>query len=156
LGPIAIILLMLGSSALGVILVHFFPLLKRAFAGNNLLELRVAQRAAQAFINEEVFATRDRTGILLFLSLFEHKVIVVGDSGINAKVHQTEWSDVVDRVVRGINAGRSAEGLIDAIHQCGTLLKMHGVKRRSDDTNELSNRLRMGSSKQKPKRRNRR
>lgn len=147
LGPIEVILLILGSTALGMILVHFVPSLKRVLAGNDLLEKRVAQRAAQAFIAEEVFETRDRTGILLFFSLLEHKVIVVGDSGINAKVHQTEWQDVVDRVVRGVNAGKPAEGLIDAIRQCGTLLKMHGVKRRDRDTNELPNRLRIGSTR---------
>ena len=147
LGPIEIILILLGSTALGMILTHFLSFLKRLFAGNDLLEQRVAQRAAQAFIAEEVFETQDRTGILLFLSLLERKVIVVGDSGINAKVHQTEWQDVVDRVIRGINTGRPTDGLVDAIHQCGTLLKLHGVKRRKRDVNELSNRLRIGSSR---------
>ena len=39
--------------------------------------------AMAAFVEEEVFSTRDRTGILLFLSLFEHRVVVLGDSGIN-------------------------------------------------------------------------
>lgn len=155
LGPIEIILLLLGSLALGMILVHFIPSLKRMLAGNDLVEQRVAQRAAQAFIAEEVFNTRDRTGILLFLSFLEQKVIVVGDSGINAKVHQSEWHDVVDRVVRGVNAGRPAEGLIDAIHQCGTLLRTHGVKRRAGDKNELPNRLRIGSSRGSAKRRKR-
>ena len=156
LGPIEIILILLGSTALGMILTHFLPFLKRLFAGNDLLEQRVAQRAAQAFIAEEVFETRDRTGILLFLSLLERKVIVVGDSGINAKVHQTEWQDVVDRVIRGINTGRPTDGLIDAIHQCGTLLKLHGVKRRKRDVNELANRLRIGSSRKSNGRRKKR
>ena len=146
LGPIEIILIIMGSIGLGMTLVHFLPSWKRLLTGNDLLEQRVAQRAAQAFVAEEVFKTRDRTGILLFLSFLEHKVIVVGDSGINAKVHQSEWQDVVNRVVQGINTGRPAEGLIDAIHQCGTLLKMHGVKRRPHDTNELANRLRLGSN----------
>jgi len=156
LGPIEIILILLGSTALGMILTHYLSFLKRLFAGNDLLEQRVAQRAAQAFIAEEVFETRDRTGILLFLSLLERKVIVVGDSGINAKVHQTEWQDVVDRVIMGINTGRPADGLVDAIQQCGTLLKLHGVKRRKRDVNELANRLRIGSSRKSKGRRKKR
>ena len=39
---------------------------------------------------EEVFSTEDRTGILLLLSLFEHRVVVLGDAGIKAKVGEGE------------------------------------------------------------------
>ncbi|MEK9137917.1 MAG: hypothetical protein AAB393_12400, partial [Bacteroidota bacterium] len=73
------------ASAAGALLAHFIPVLQRLFTGKHLIDLRVNQRAAQAFIAEEVFATRDRTGILIFLSLLEHRVLVLGDSGINAK-----------------------------------------------------------------------
>ena len=51
----------------------------RLFAGHAILDRRVAQRAAEAFTSEEVFATRDRTGILLFVSLAEHRVLVMAD-----------------------------------------------------------------------------
>lgn len=145
-GPIEIGIIVLGGTGLGMMLAHAAPLLKRFLAGNSLLEQRVAQRAAQAFIAEEVFNTRDRTGILLFVSFLEQKVLIVGDSGINAKVRQSEWEDVVARVVAGIDRGEAADGLIDAIHQCGVLLKKKGVRRRRDDKDELPNRLRVGKA----------
>ncbi|MBI2620206.1 MAG: hypothetical protein HYW57_09005 [Ignavibacteriales bacterium] len=146
-GPTEIGIILLGGTGLGMMLVRSSPLLRRLLAGNTLLEQRVAQRAAQAFIAEEVFNTRDRTGILLFVSFLEQKVLVVGDSGINRRVKQSEWEDVVARVVGGINSGRPADGLIDAILQCGVLLKRKGVRRRTDDRNELSNRLRVGGAR---------
>ncbi len=132
------------AAGLGLLLVNFIPVLKRLFAGNNMLDLRVYQRAAEAFIEEEVFGTRDRTGILIFLSLLERRVIVIGDNGINTKVEQSEWNEVVQRVVAGMRSGKTADGLIDAIKHCGLLLQQHGVERRTDDRDELSDRLRVG------------
>lgn len=144
-------LLTIGAAGVGTVLVAMIPPLKRFFAGQELIDHRVALRAADAFIAEEVFKTRDRTGILIFLSLEEHKVLVVGDRGITAKVDRSEWEDVVARIVRGINSGRPAEGLVDAIGQCGALLEKHGFRRERHDTNELPNRLR--SSAKHPRRR---
>lgn len=132
------------AGGLGVILPKFIPPMKRFFAGDRLMERRVEQRAAEAFISEEVFKTRERTGILIFLSILEHKVLVLGDSGINAKVKPEEWNDVVSRVVTGIRSGKPAEGLIDGIAQSGELLQKCGVAIRRDDTDELSDSLRMG------------
>ena len=123
----------------GMLLVQFIPALKRLFAGSSLIHRRVSQRAAEAFITEEVFNTRDRTGILIFLSLLERKVLVVGDAGINAKVGQQEWKGIVERVVSGMRNGRPAEGLIDAVQQSGVLLQRRGVEIRQDDTDELGN-----------------
>jgi len=152
LGPAEIGILVLGAMGAGIMVTHRLPALKRLLAGDALLEQRVAQRAAQAFIAEEVFNTHDRTGILLFLSHLEHKVLVVGDSGINERVEQSEWENIVTRLTLGINQGNAAEGLVDAINQCGNLLQKRGVKRRQKDRDELSNKLRTENKKSRRKR----
>lgn len=141
-GPVEMAIIALGALALGLIITPRMAPLKRLLAGDDLMELRVAQRAAQAFIAEEVFKTRDRTGILLFLSLFEHKVLVVGDSGISQRVDQAAWEGVVAAVTRGIRDGKPADGLVEAIRLCGLLLEQRGVRRRRSDRNELPDRLR--------------
>ncbi len=130
------------AGVVGVLLPKMIPPVKRLFAGEALMHTRVAQRAAEAFISEEVFKTRDRTGILIFLSMLEHKVLVLGDSGINAKVKPEDWNDIVNRIVLGIRSGKTAEGLLDGIEQCGILLQKHGVAIRPDDTDELPDSLR--------------
>jgi len=142
-GLLQILLVILLGAAIGMLLGRFVAPFRRFFAGNALLERRVAQRAAEAFVAEEVFKTKNRTGILIFLSLFERKVLVVGDAGINAKVAKDDWHDIVDRVVKGIRAGRPADGLIEAIQQCGQLLQQHGVSIRPDDQDELPDSLRL-------------
>ncbi len=139
----AVSLLTLCALAAGILLVKFVAPLKRMFAGHGLINRRVGQRAAEAFIAEEVFDTEGRTGILLFISLLERKVLVIGDSGINSHVKQEDWHDVVQRIVAGIRAGKPADGMIEAIGQCGTLLQKHGLPRRPDDRDELPDSVRL-------------
>jgi putative membrane protein len=138
-----VVLVSLLAFLLGMGLARFLPPVKRLFAGNTLLERRVALRAAAAFIGEEVFKTRDRTGILLFLSVLEHKVLVIGDEGINAKVEKLDWQDVANTVVAGIKSGKPADGLVQAIGKCGVLLERHHVRIKPDDTDELPDNLRI-------------
>ncbi len=139
----AVLAATMAAFCAGMALTQFIRPVKRLFAGPALMQKRVSQRAAEAFIAEEVFDTRERTGILLFVSLLEHQVLVVGDSGINARVKQEEWDDIVQSVIRGIRRGSTAEGLIEAIGKCGVLLERRGVERKVDDSDELRDDLRM-------------
>lgn len=145
LGVAQIVILILGAQAVGMVAVYFTPALKRFFAGQRLLDLRVTQRAAEAFVAEEIFRTKDRTGILIFLSLLERKVIVWGDVGINAKIEQHEWNEVVQLIISGMRAGQPSRALIAAIEKCGELLHREGVIPRPDDTDELTDALRFGN-----------
>ncbi len=131
------------AGILGALLAEYVPPFKRLLAGGTLLDRRVHQRAMQAFVEEEVFNTRDRTGILLFISLFEHRIEVLGDAGINRKVTPDEWTGVVLRIREGIRSGRVADGLVEAIGLCGGLLERGGVEIRPDDVNELSDDIRI-------------
>ena len=142
-GVLEISLAFLSATIFGAFLVHFLPPVKRFFAGAELLRHRVSQRADQAFLSEEVFKTRDRTGIMIFLSFLERRVVVLGDSGINAKVQQQEWDSVVETIVSGMKTGKPAEGLTHAILQCGDLLQRRGVGRKPGDKDELRDHLRV-------------
>jgi putative membrane protein len=96
----------------------------------------------KAFVDEEVFNTRDRTGILVFISTFEHRIEVLGDVGINEKVSSDEWADIVEHIRDGIKQGRFVDGVIDGIGMCGHLLEKSGVEIRGDDKNELPDAVR--------------
>lgn len=139
----AMALVMTLGGALGAALAVFVPPVRRALAGAARLDERVHRRAAQAFVDEEVFDTRDRTGILLFVSLFEHRIEVVGDAGINAKVEPAEWAEVVDLIRTGIRRDNLAAGLVAAVEKCGDLLHRRGIEVRPDDTDELDDGVRV-------------
>lgn len=136
--------IIVGTFLLGLVLVPMIPWFRRLLCGHALMDHRVSQRASSAFLSEEVFKTRERTGILIYLSFFERRVIVLGDAGINAKVAESDWQGIVHTIVKGIKQGRTADGLVDAIQECGELLQQHGFERRRDDTDELSDSLRIG------------
>ena len=135
----------LGGIA-GALLVPLVAPLQRVLAGSSELNTVVHRRALEALVEEEVFNTRDRTGILLFVSLFERRIEVLGDSGINAKVQPDEWEAIVERIQAGIRAGALAAGLVDAIDACGELLHRRGVEIRDDDTDELPDDVRLRDS----------
>jgi putative membrane protein len=136
--------LMVACFFFGMLIARSSPTFKRLMLGHAMMDRCVSQRASSAFLSEEVFRTRARTGILLFVSFFERRVVVLGDSGINAKVVQSEWDGIVHTLIQSVKKRRTVEGLVEAIQACGDLLQKHGVERERDDTDELSNSLRVG------------
>lgn len=136
-------LVTLGAGTLGALLAAYVSPLKRLLAGSDELVQQVHDRAMRAFVEEEVFLTRNRTGILLFISLFEHRIEVLGDTGINQHVTPDEWTDVVLRIREGIRSGHLADGLVEAIEMCGHLLDRGGIEIKPDDTNELPDSVRI-------------
>lgn len=135
-------LTILVSGLVGAAIGAFVPPVKRLLAGDTRLALMVHLRAMQAFVEEEVFATRDRTGVLLFISLFEHRIEVVADAEINRRVTSEDWGDIVAKIREGIRTDQLYEGLVDAFDLCGELLEAKGMELRPDDVNELGNQVR--------------
>lgn len=128
-----------AGAVAGYLLAHLVPAIERRLIPAESLDRRVRLRADSAFLEEEVFDTRDRTGILIFVALFEHRALILADSGIHRKVEAGEWERLVTRLVDGIRAGRTVDALVETIGRCGDLLERHGVARRADDTDELAN-----------------
>ena len=117
-----------AGGALGLLAVHLAPTLHRALAGAGTIAERTHRRAAAAFVDKEVFQTPGRTGILLFVSLFERRVVVLADSGIHARVEDGAWDALVGRVVDGIRRHDLGTALTAAIRECGDLLVRHGFR----------------------------
>lgn len=113
----------------------FCPPLVRFFTGRDEIAERVHGRAKQAFLEYEVFQTRRRTGVLIFVSLLEHRVVVLGDSGINAKVKSGEWDGIIQAILKGPSI---AQGIVDGIGRARELLLKHGFSAAEDDPNEIS------------------
>lgn len=113
----------------------------RRLVSEDALESRVDGRAAEAFLEEQVFATRDRTGVLIFVALFEHRVVILADQGIDDRVADDAWDRICDDLTAGIRRGAPTEALIHAVNRCVELLVEHGVHA-GDGGNQLSNRPR--------------
>ena len=105
-----------------------------------------AERAAElAFLENSVFATRGRTGVLILLSELEHKVVILGDEGIHARVQVSGWNEHVAHLGSRIRAGQSGAGLCEVIHRLGETLA-NTVPAEDENPNELDNRVRTHES----------
>ena len=142
--PLWALLAAVAGAGLGYLAAGGSDALKRLLVPDEVLVRQVDLAARAAFLDHEVFATRERSGVLLYLSLLEHRVEVLADSGVEAVVHPGEWDEIVAGIVRGIREGRAADALIEAIGRCGEILDRRGLERREDDADELANRLRLG------------
>jgi len=118
-------------------LVAGFDAIGRRLIPEDLIDHSVQLRAKAAFLEAEVFATRDRTGILVFLALFERRAVILADEAIHRAVPEGEWQHLVDDLIVGIKAKRSVAALVEAISRCGGLLEQYEVERRPDDKDEL-------------------
>jgi putative membrane protein len=86
----------------------------------------IAHRAAlEQFVIRGVAHTKDRAGILIFVSLAERYARIIADEGICARVPQSEWQGAVDALVAHMRDGHIADGYIAAIGACGRVLAKH-------------------------------
>jgi putative membrane protein len=84
-----------------------------------------------------VFNTKDRTGILIFISIMERRVELLADSGINAMISKDKWQDIVNNIIKGIKENDITTHLTRSIDECGNLLAEH-FPIQADDKNELT------------------
>lgn len=141
--PVFIFFVVILGGLIGAILPNFIPPLKRLLVTRQQLDQATRQRAENAFLEEEVFNTRHRTGIMIFISFFEHEVIVMADRGISKVVDQKEWDKMVADLIRRIREEKIIEGLESAIKRCGEILLEKGFYKTEDDVNELHDDLRI-------------
>jgi putative membrane protein len=112
--------------------------LKRLFISQREIEEEVDEAAALHFFREGLHQTRERTGILIFISVFERRVRVLGDQGINAKVSKDQWDRIVHIITDGIQQKNQAEALCRAVKEAGCILQAH-FPLGPHDRNELKN-----------------
>lgn len=119
-----------------VALVRRLPSLKLAFTPAARVRDAVHVRAVRAFHEKGLHRTREGNGILIFISLLEHKVWILGDRGINAVIPPERWTSLASGLASGIREGRMVETLVTTITEVGDILTKH-FPHRTDDTNEL-------------------
>ncbi len=112
------------------------PGFDRLIVPKAVIARNVHRRALVHFTESGAVNTRDRTGILFFISLRERRVEIIADEGINAKVQPGDWEGILANLLASIKKGKAAEGLELAIADCEEILKQH-FPVKGDDINEL-------------------
>lgn len=114
------------------------PALKKPFISKREMHDEVEEAAITAFYLNGLHRTRDLTGIIIYVSVFERSVQILADKGINDKVDPAVWADVVAMITAGIREGRPGEALCEGVKRCGDLITEH-FPIKHDDTDELPN-----------------
>jgi putative membrane protein len=125
--------------ALGYALASALPGFARAFVGERRASEVAEEQALQEFQRLELQRTEAATGVLLFVSLFERRVVVLGDRGIDEKIG-AGWTEIDRAVLAGVERGALKAGLVEAIGRCGGVLAEH-FPYRAGDRNELPDRV---------------
>lgn len=131
-----------GAILLGFALGRLVPWIERLFTLPSELTEQVQEKAVDAFVENQVFATKQRTGVLLYISVFEHRVTVLADQGIFGRAEPGVWNDVCATVTSGIRSGQPTEGIVAAIGKLAELLERLGNKAGDENPDELPNKVR--------------
>jgi len=101
------------------------PDFKRRFVSESRATEMANEQALQEFYSQGLHRTEAATGVLLFVSLLERRAVVLGDTGIDAKVGAEHWKHTTEAVLKGLRAGSLRQGLEDGLRSCADVLAEH-------------------------------
>lgn len=101
---------------------------------------RVRRRAIILFRAACEMRTSGRTGVLVYLSLAEHRAEIVADRAITEKVEPEVWGEAMANLVAEVKAGRPGQGLAKAVERIGEVLAA-ALPPVAANPNELPDRL---------------
>ena len=110
----------------------------RRFAAGRTMEERVAERAERAFLEEEVFRTEARDGLLLLFSLLERRVVILADEGLHQGVPVERWPRIAAAAAEDMARGPGPEAVVAGVERVGRLLSEAGFRASEQDRNELA------------------
>ncbi len=81
--------------------------------------------------------TKDRNGVLFYVSENKRKIAIIGDENIHKYVRQSFWNELIEEIIHSFKQNKYKEGLVSAIHKTGTKLKKYFPGNGKNNDNEL-------------------
>lgn len=100
------------------------------------------EKAVTIFNKLKMYQTRDRNGVLIYISFSDRKLAIIGDEGINSVVPTDFWKSTKNELIFRFKRNEFAQGIIDVVNEAGKQLQQY-FPVKSDDKNELSNEITM-------------
>ncbi len=122
--PLGIIELQLLVFAL-LALVFRWPPIKIKLVPRAVQRQYCVRRAREQFLAQNLHTTRERTGVLLYVSVAERHVELLADAGIHARVPTGTWDQVVNSLTARVKTGQVGGGFIEAVNAIGAQLTTH-------------------------------
>jgi putative membrane protein len=115
-----------------------FPIWHRWLASPSVRSAKAWAAAELEFYRSKIQNTKEATGILVFISLYEHQVVVLADKRISDKKPKETWNELISQILKGIKTDSLSAGLSEGLLQSGKLLKELFPANKVNE-NELSN-----------------
>ena len=124
----------------GVLIGSQIGWLRRLFTPRNQMVEEVSARAREVFFDKRVHHTSGATGMLIYVSLFEHMAVVLGDHEVLNKLGQTSLDQLCQLLTDGLHQGDPTDAICSVITEAGKQLSgpLPGVE---GDVNELQDTL---------------
>ena len=114
--------------------------IRRLFVPRSQMLEEVSSRAREIFFDQRVHHTSGATGMLMYVSLFEHMAVVLGDQEILDRLGQASLDQLCHVLTEGLHDGEAADAICAVIAEAGNQLS--GPLPRADgDVNELQDAL---------------
>ena len=126
----------------GYLLFSYVQPLKKLLVSRQKQEQRSAAMAERVFGEYKLFETKQRNGLLVFISLFEHKIEIVPDKGLSEKIAADEWKKVVEEMKPALQQKKFDEAFILSIQKITDILETYQMTRNGNADNELPDHLR--------------
>lgn len=126
-----------GALFVAVLLLASLPAVRWRLTPRGLRRDRVRRRAMEFFLTKNLHATRERTGVLIFVALRERMAEIVADDGVAALVEPKVWDEAMAALVAGLKRDAPAEGFSAAVGLCADVLARHFPADPNDNPNEL-------------------
>lgn len=110
------------AGALAFALARLLPPLRRALVTAARRQHQVLVGARNAFCALEASATRERTGLLIYVSQFEDRLFLLPDYGLESKVEPAAWQRLLEQIGPPSRHADLAAALEQFLRQAGDLL----------------------------------
>ncbi|MFL9593811.1 TPM domain-containing protein [Aeromonas schubertii] len=100
---------------------------------------RASLMARLQFIEQGLHRTRERLGVLIFVSVAEHYVEILVDDGVAQHIDNQVWQEIIDDFVAEVRRGKVEDGFVECVRRTGEVLA--DAFPPTHDRNELSDDL---------------
>lgn len=119
----------LGVGAACALATAYVPGVARLFVRESRTALETTQLARARFLERGLFATRERTAVLLLVSILERRVVIVADTGLDRHVTKDEWDAVIATVTQRLRDGQVGPAVLAGLAAIEALVAGKGIAR---------------------------
>jgi putative membrane protein len=114
--------------------------IRRCMISDAELDEESQQKALEVFFKQGIHATTDRLGVLIYIAWQEHRIHIIADDGLKAKINKEQWERIIAMFVLELKKGKVEAAMHGLLNSCGDLLAAN-FPRKSDDNNQLKDHL---------------